>query len=226
MLRYEKNKNGIDIIYNDEVIFKHLYLRPSFYLGIGYESIESYRGNFKIEDFIEQRIGLRDFKITGDTISFYNNEIFLDIEFIEADSRLTMKLTSSEGYNRFWMRLDALKEEKVFGCGEQASYFNLRGRNFPLWTSEPGVGRDKNSLTTFYANKEDKAGGDYYNTYYPEQTFVSTRKYWLHADSYAYAEFNFRFPQFHELFFWEIPNEIVLSFDNPSIIICSILEYD
>ena len=30
------------------------------------------------------------------------------------------------------MRVIALKEEHVYGCGEKASYFNLRGRNFFL----------------------------------------------------------------------------------------------
>jgi len=71
-----------------------------------------------------------------------------------------MHLNSSDGYNRFWMRLFATPDEKVYGCGEQASYFNLRNRNYPLWTSEPGVGRDKQSLTTFYADLKDKAGNE------------------------------------------------------------------
>ncbi|WP_341475315.1 hypothetical protein, partial [Francisella tularensis] len=44
-------------------------------------------------------------------------------------------------FNRFWLRINSDSNEKVYGCGEQLSYFNLRGRHFPLWTSEPGVGR-------------------------------------------------------------------------------------
>ena len=131
---------------------------------------------------------------------------------MEVDGRARINFKASEDYNRFWMRIFADKNESVFGCGEQASYFNLRGRNFPLWTSEPGVGRDKHSLTTFYANLTDKAGGDYFNTYYPEPTFVSSRKYWLHADTFNYADFNFKRSNFHELFFWNIPDHIVISF--------------
>ena len=53
------------------------------------------------------------------------------------------------------------------------SYFNLRGRNFPIWTSEPGVGRDKTTYVTWRSDVENKAGGDYYNTNYPQPTFVS-----------------------------------------------------
>ncbi|MFX6330578.1 hypothetical protein ABTF76_20200, partial [Acinetobacter baumannii] len=51
--------------------------------------------------------------------------------------------------NRLWWRVPAQTEEHVWGCGEQMSYFDLRGRHFPLWTSEPGVGRDKSTYLTW-----------------------------------------------------------------------------
>jgi len=213
MIDYKEIDNGVEIFYNNNLIIKHQKKKPAFFVGIGIENIENYRGNFKIDDFIEQRIGLNAYEIIDDTIVFSHYETKLELQFVEKNGRLHIRLKANEKFNRFWMRMYATQEEKVFGCGEQASYFNLRGRNFPLWTSEPGVGRDKHSLTTFYADKEDKGGGDYYNTYYPETTYVSTRKYWLHADTYAYAEFNFKFPEFHELFFWDIPEEIIVSFE-------------
>ncbi|MBN2604351.1 MAG: alpha-glucosidase, partial [Bacilli bacterium] len=214
MIKYVELDNGVNIIYNGELIIKHTSNKPSFYIGQGYEKIDSYRGNFKIEDFIEQRIGLESYEIFEDKIRFYHHDSYIDLCLKENLGRLVIQLKTKPGYNRFWVRFYALEDERVYGCGEQASYFNLRGRNFPLWTSEPGVGRDKNSLTTFYADLYDKAGGDYYNTYYPEPTFVSTRKYWLHADTFVYSDFNFKFRDFHELFFWELPKEIIVSFEN------------
>jgi alpha-glucosidase len=33
-------------------------------------------------------------------------------------------------------------------AGEQMSYLALNGRAFPMWTSEPGVGRDKSTELT------------------------------------------------------------------------------
>jgi len=214
MIKFIANQNELEILYHDETIFHHTENRPAFYLGYGTENIESYRGNFKVDDYIEQRIGLEKFEYHDHVVTFYHQDIFLSVSFVEIEHRLHMSFQSSNGFNRFWMRMHATEEEKVYGCGEQASYFNLRGKNFPLWTSEPGVGRDQASLTTFYANLHDRAGGDYYNTYYPEPTFVSTRKYWLHVDSYAYADFNFKHKTFHELFFWEVPKEMVISFEN------------
>jgi alpha-glucosidase len=204
--------NSLVIKYNNKIILKHSKTKPAIFVGFGEEKIENYRGNFQFDDYVEERIGLKAISIDGDSVYFKNHEVDLKVDFLEENNRLIIKLSPSEKVNRFWIRLYATEEEKVYGCGEQASYFNLRGRNFPLWTSEPGVGRDKSSLTKFYADLHDKAGGDYYNTYYPEPTFVSTRKYWLHADSFAYADFNFKQSNFHELYFWDVPNEVVISY--------------
>lgn len=88
------------------------------------------------------------------------------------------------------------------------SYFNLRGRHFPIWTSEPGVGRDKTTYVTWRSDVENKAGGDYYNTNYPQPTYVSTKHYYLHVDSTAYADFDFRNAKFHELQIWEVPKSV------------------
>ena len=55
---------------------------------------------------------------------------------------------------------------------------------------------------------ENKAGGDYYNTNYPQPTFVSTKHYYLHVNSTAYADFDFRNPDFHELQVWEVPASV------------------
>ena len=36
------------------------------------------------------------------------------------------------GINRFWLRIISDTDEHSYGCGEQMSYFNLKGRHFPL----------------------------------------------------------------------------------------------
>jgi alpha-glucosidase len=213
MYKYLEKQDELTILYNNEIVIKHTKRHPAFYLGYGIEKIDTFRGNFSFDDYIEQRIGLDEYRTEDNKIIFNHQNIQLILTLEEVDNRLQIKFESTEGYNRFWFRVHASKEEKVYGCGEQASYFNLRGRNFPIWTSEPGVGRDKSSLTKFYADLFDQGGGDYYTTYYPEPTFVSTRKYWLHADTYAYSDFSFKRDTFHELFFWELPERMIMSFE-------------
>ena len=43
-----------------------------------------------------------------------------------------------DGYDRVWLRVFAQKQETVYGCGQQYSHFNLRGKNYPIWTREQG----------------------------------------------------------------------------------------
>ena len=174
------------------------------------ESVDMYRGNYKIGDYVVERCPLSVTKITEGP-----EGICLDMEGrlqmnvkVEGECATLSFERADPRINRFWFRVDADESECCYGCGEQMSYFNLRGRHFPLWTSEPGVGRDKTTYVTWRSDVENKAGGDYYNTNYPEPTFVSTKHYYLHVDSTAYADFDFRNKDFHELQIWEVPASI------------------
>ncbi|WP_169007359.1 alpha-glucosidase [Faecalispora jeddahensis] len=198
------------LCHNDTILLEASPQRPMIYVGIGQESVKMYRGNFKIEDYLLERVPLcvtgaeeTDSGWTLDLEGRLRVQVVIQGEIAELSfERLDPAI------NRFWLRVCADAEESCYGCGEQMSYLNLRGRHFPLWTSEPGVGRDKTTYITWRCDVENKAGGDYYNTNYPQPTYVSSRKYYLHADCTAYADFDFRNKAFHELQFWAVPNRI------------------
>lgn len=221
MIHLEEITNGFNVYFNKHKILTHTKLTPIIYIGIGHDSMDMYRGNFKIEDFIEERIPLKNFIISENhyqeyEISFLienNVDLTMYLKVVKGRFKLEFKL-SDEIYNRFWIRLSADENEKIYGCGEQMSYFNLRGRNYPLWTSEPGVGRDKKTYVTWQAEVKDKAGGDYYTTNYPQSTFISTHKYYCHINSTAYMDFNFKNDAFHELQCWEVPKELIFEFSD------------
>ena len=184
--------------------------RPLLYVGHGEESVDMYRGNFKLEDYLVERYPLFitgfEPSANGGTVHFGKQ---LSMEICCENDLCTLRFESRDpAINRFWFRVSAAEDECCYGCGEQMSYFNLRGRHFPVWTSEPGVGRDKSTYVTWRSDVENKAGGDYYNTNFPQPTFVSSARYYLHADSTAYADFDFRHPDYHELQFWEVPASI------------------
>ena len=183
---------------------------PMIFVGCGQESVDMYRGNFKIEDYVTER---RALSLTA----LHEQSDGAELEFgddltvrvtLDGDCAVLRFTQKNPDINRIWIRIPAEKNECCWGCGEQMSYFNLRGRHFPLWTSEPGVGRDKTTYVTWRSDVENKAGGDYYNTNFPQPTFVSSRHYYLHADTTAYADFDFRHEDFHELQFWEVPASI------------------
>ncbi len=210
MLELNNTDNGFSVVYNEKTLIEHGKNSSFIYVGFGKHNIDMYRGNFKIQDYIIERKALTKFEILQNKIVFYiENEKIVEVSFIDENDKLELKFNwYDNNINRVWLRLSALQTEKVYGCGEQMSYFNLRGRNFPLWTSEPGVGRDKSTYVTFLADTIDKAGGDYYNTNYPEPTFISTKKYYCHVNSSAYMDFNFKNEAFHELQIWEKLNSM------------------
>ncbi|HEV7370828.1 alpha-glucosidase [Arenibaculum sp.] len=215
--------DGFDLVIDGRPILRHRAYDPCLYVGRGEARMEMYRGNFEIEDHVVERVPLRDARIeqAGD-----GWRIALCAE-PGLPPRMTVSVagtgqggaiafeTHDPGIDRVWLRVVAEGGEHVWGGGEQMSYFDMRGRRFPLWTSEPGVGRDKTSEITFRADVEGKAGGDYYTTNYPQPTYLSSRRYALHVDTTAYSAFDFRNAAFHEIEVWAVPERIEL-FARPS----------
>ena len=205
-----RNGNEFILKYGGETILEYSKDRPMIYAGRGKEDVDMYRGNYKIEDYVTTRrpLSVTDARETQEGLILnLEDEIILTLK-LSGDCAELFFEPKNPDINRFWLRVNADDNEKCYGCGEQMSYFNLRGRHFPLWTSEPGVGRDKTTYVTWRSDVENKAGGDYYNTNYPQPTFVSTKHYYLHVNSTAYADFDFRNPDFHELQVWEVPASV------------------
>jgi alpha-glucosidase len=213
----DQTEGGFDLRLGDRVILRHRRESPFAFVGHGEADIAMNRGHFRIDDYVDARIPLTDVRIEalpqGVRVRLAPDEgrpPVLALEFQGQAAHATVTLTSlSPGLNRLWMRLEARAEERVWGGGEQMSYFDLRGRRFPLWTSEPGVGRDKSTPVTFKADQTG-AGGDYFTTNYPQPTFLSSRRYALHVETTAYCAFDFRHSDFHEIEVWAIPRQIEL----------------
>ena len=204
------NKQKLELMDRGQTLLKADEDTPIIYIGHGKESVDMYRGNFRIEDYVADKIPLHVTEVSegekGTEVNFENK--ITAVFRVDGDLAEISFKCLDDTVNRFWFRVNADKAEHVYGCGEQMSYFDLRGRHFPLWTSEPGVGRDKTTYVTWRSDVENKAGGDYYNTNYPEPTYVSSKCYYLHANSTAYADFDFRNDEFHELQFWEVPASV------------------
>ena len=220
-MKLTTTETGFTLTHKDRVVFDHSTDAPILFLGVGEANYDMYRGNFDITDYVTERLPMRQFDVErferegveAFAISFkFDGEAVLKmIVSPTAEGRLKAEFEAiDKKYNRFWLRVAADKQERVFGCGEQLTYLNLRGKNFPLWSSEPGVGRNKKTEVTFMADVKDKAGGDYYTTNYPQPTFVSDDKYFCHLETTAYADFDFTNDTFHELQAWDIPQYLLL----------------
>jgi len=201
---------GFDLLVGDVLVVRHRAETPAFFLGTGRADIAMYRGNFDISDRLEERVALRAAELSGEEVRLSpaaGQPALLTMSV--AGGTLRFRSTQLVA-NRFWMRLVAAAGEMLWGGGEQMSYVNMAGRRFPLWTSEPGVGRDKSTELTLRADQAGHAGGDYWNTNYPQPTYLSSRHYALHVETSAYSCFDFRDPEFHEIEVWEIPAQVEL----------------
>lgn len=114
-----------------------------------------FRGNFSIKDKLNEKIALTNATVTqqstGWAIRFTRGDAVSAtlLVGVDAEGRLELKLKNdAASHNRIWLRLAAQPDDHIYGCGEQFSYFDLRGKPFPLWTSEQGVGRNKQTYVT------------------------------------------------------------------------------
>ncbi|WP_281165455.1 alpha-glucosidase [Liquorilactobacillus sicerae] len=200
------------IQYNGRVIFDDISAKAFVFLGKGKDQIKMQNGNFSIKNKLESRFPLKLLAIKNISASLINLTLGIDsqkyAEVILTESSETKRLKleikpTSKHWNRCWLRLNANPTEKIYGGGEQFSYLNLRENCFPIWTSEPGVGRNKKTMTTFLADQASDSGGDYYTTNFPQASFISSQLYYCYLTSFAYAKLDFTAKRYHEIEVWD-----------------------
>lgn len=220
MISCTRNDEKLTIQYQGIAILEHSPKQSCLSLRRAEEHVDMYRGNYFIEDTVLEEQDLPQCSVTQAfqegrgvvSLSFSGKAGTVTCDLREVEGRLQMHFSPlPKPYNRLLLRLVACTDEHVWGCGEQFSHFDLRGKHFPLWTQEQGVGRNKATEITQIADRLDRAGGDYHTTFYPQPTFVSSRRYFVHAHTDGYADFDFSHPTYHELEFWDVPSCITVS---------------
>ena len=216
-MKLTEHADGFDLELSGKLILRHRGSEPALFIGTGEPTVRMNHGHFRVADYIVSRVPLAHAAVSqkGGTVRVSFSAAaatspLLEMRISAEDEHVTIAFESHSKVNRLWLRVAAETGERVWGGGEQLSYFDMRGRHFPLWTSEPGVGRDKSTLLTFKADQKDGGGGDYYNTNYPQPTYISSRRYALHVATTAYSAFDFRHGGFHEIETWEVPQQIEL----------------
>ncbi|MCL6547710.1 MAG: alpha-glucosidase [Alicyclobacillus sp.] len=233
----------VDVVHRDLTVVSHTPAAPWLAIGRGTAAYAMHKGNFTVEDALVERIPLAELEVAsagagdqpevqlvargrgGVTVTVDLQETGngdLVIRFHAPDNSAGSGPVGGEAepadrdagaWNRWWLRFPAHPEEAVFGCGEQFSCFNLRGRRFPLWVSEQGVGRNKRTCETFLADALDGAGGDYYTTYFPQPTFVSSDRYYVHVETTGYSVFDFRDAHAHQVEVWGAAPQVRMGMD-------------
>ncbi len=205
MLELEESKFGFKIFFKNYLFLNHSSENPCITIGKGTARYKSRFGEFKIREKLQEKISLTDYEL----IVNLDEEIKLKLKYSDFSIELLVK-TGNEyleiipqckdaTINRFWISIQAYPSEAIYGCGEQYSELNLRGREIPLWVEEQGIGRGSPPIT-----------GDWYTTYYPQPSFVSSNNYFCHVEATSYSKFDFKDENFHRLHMWCIPERILI----------------
>lgn len=206
--QFVATKGGFDLIAAGHGLLRHRTSAPCILLGRGHPNVTMYRGNFDILDQFDALPTPSLLSVTDDKVEFSNNKNNghgpLQMRIVDTDAGFDLQISSDDqDCNRLVVLLATEPGDHIWGGGEQMSYLRLNGRRFPMWTSEPGVGRDKSRELTRLMDAEGMAGGDYWTTNYPQPTFLSSALYACHLDSCAWSVLDFTDQAFHKIEVWE-----------------------
>ncbi len=199
-LRFSEHEQGFDLHFAGRLIMSHRRDRPALTLARGNSAVTMLRGNFRIEDSPIDPIQPCDWTLLHNAAQLLHNGTEVAQLRIEAGQLVVN--AADPATDRIWLRFHAEPGEAVWGGGEQMSYLALNGRAFPMWTSEPGVGRDKSTELTQQMDASGMAGGDYWTTNYPQPTFLTSRWLGVHLDASCYSVLDFTDPAAHQVEVW------------------------
>ena len=115
----------------------------------------------------------------------------------------------SSTFNRFWVSFPANPSEHIYGCGETYSKLDLKGERVRIFVAEHQNAKriSKKIVKEKFLGKHPEKIQPFgkYESYYAQPTYVSSDKFYLHADINAYSEFDFRTPEKTTLYMQEAP---------------------
>ena len=133
----------LELRLDGKLLLRHTADTPAFFLGYGRERIRMYRGNFDIDDRLQERLPLTFAGAEADgaatVLRFIHPSLAGEYRLRVWEHKGLWHLEGScgdERPNRLWLRLCAEETEHVMGGGEQFSALDLRGRTYPIWTRE------------------------------------------------------------------------------------------
>ncbi|MEO7786542.1 MAG: alpha-glucosidase [Sphingomicrobium sp.] len=208
MIETSGSDGGLTLSFGGTPLLVHTPAAPAFSFAKGAPSIAMDRGNFDISDAPSEAVSPGWCRAVADGRWALAEGpggpaiAELRIEQTGGIDRLVVR-SIDPTFDRICVDFAARPGESLWGGGEQMSYLMLNGRRFPMWTSEPGVGRDKSTQLTRAMDAQGNAGGDYWTTNYPQPTFLTSARRAVHLESTAYSVLDFTDPARHRVELWE-----------------------
>lgn len=214
MIDFRPTREGFTLYHKGQPVLKHSHRDPCIGLGGGSCTITMPHGMYHLKR--ERLLWWREAEeFSIDSTHKAQNLIritfpdllTLDIQEEPEGLRIVPIPSTAETTNRCLIRLTIPQSQPVFGCGEQFSHLDLRGKTIPLWVSEPGIGRGPNYVRLL-ANLHSGRGGSRVHTYFPQSTFVTASGQWAMLDCTAFSRFDFVRPGYCEITTHSIPSAV------------------
>jgi len=200
-MQIELLPNGFSLSSGDIELLRHTTAHPMLTLARADFNYTSRNGQHPIKNKLMDWIPLPGFELGENSIHLFAGNVAVTLQLDQQTDGVSFDLVLPEDLNYARLSLPAVPDEAVYGGGMQFSHLNLRGRRFPIWTCEAGVGRNKRHLATLLADLIAGAGGDYWSTYNPQPNFLSTRGAGYRLESDGYSLLDFRAKEEHILEF-------------------------
>ena len=214
MIDYLFKKGELLVSINKVPILYHSPKRPCIAVGFGNQKVRSSSGSFRIRKPWVKKRWLRTASVheeqpQGALEIIFDDSVLMRMELTGTYSvTLTFQVVAGE-WNFFWLRIPAEPGEHMYGCGEQFTHLDMKGRRVPIWISEPGVGRNS-SLFSLAAMVKTKHIPKWYNSYMAMPSWVSTTGAYGHVDTTLYSIMDFRKTYETLLHVWGIPDSVTI----------------
>lgn len=190
MVQMTPCEGGFDLRLAGRTVLRHRPDSTAISVASGDPVVAMVRGNFRLSDTPVAAMPLSACEVAGDgvvVLSSADCSAKVALDLAPDASRLTVAALT--GHNRITLDFVLAPDDVLWGGGEQMSYLVLSGRTFPVWTSEPGVGREPGTPLTDQASADGSfAGGDYWTTNYPEPTVLCSAGWALSLANAEYVE--------------------------------------
>ena len=167
-----------------------------FRVAKGKSKYKMSRGSFKTRHHIYDDHNLLYKTTIGNRYIFSDGKVEGELILDDNPEIVKFHFHVDVGYNRFFLKFKTFKDEHIYGCGEQFTTLDLKGKSVPIWVSEHQqvlkiadkllrwkiLGKPEPDRITKYKNHQ---------TYCSFPIFISSQNYgfYVHDDSYGMMVF-------------------------------------